>query len=214
MASIAEICKTFECSKLKKNINDFVLVIDNREDHTGYLMFHYENNLGWKWRAQYDKEVEDYTVKLEFPLFIFNDISFIRSDYSDFTAVLSDRYEISIMNTLVSPEKMFTYGYTQKQIHQWEYAAFLPATVEKFKLDIVPDKAIRMINGSYIIAEYALPEEKTGLLLSYNVLREEFFAELYKNGAPIITHALDVRNIPELESALQNNLRTMLLSLT
>ena len=25
-------------------------------------LFHYENDLGWKWCALYDKEVEDYTV--------------------------------------------------------------------------------------------------------------------------------------------------------
>ena len=39
-------------------------------------IFHYQNDLGWQWSALYDKEVEDYTVHIEMPLFSFVDISF------------------------------------------------------------------------------------------------------------------------------------------
>lgn len=204
----------FDYSSFKKRVGNFDLVIDDCEEKHGYLLFHYVNDHGWKWQAQYDKEVEDYTVKVEFPLFAFNDITFIRSDLSSFTEVLVERYESVIEKTLVNPANTFTYGFAQKKIPEWEYASFLPEAVGDFQLDIVPNKAICMINGSYIIAEYAMATEKSGLLLSYNVLRDEFFAELYKNSVPIITHELDVKSLEALEVALRTSLINLLEGLT
>ena len=52
---------------------------------------------------------------------------------------------------------------------------------------------IRMINGSFIIGEYHKMDECTGLLLYYNELRDEYFAELRYKNYPEIDHHLDAK---------------------
>ena len=39
--------------------------IERGEEVLRVPIFHYQNDLGWRWCALYDKEVEDYTVHIE-----------------------------------------------------------------------------------------------------------------------------------------------------
>ena len=84
METIIEACKALDYSWLPQQIGGFTLVASNESDYTVLLerliageevlkvpIFHYQNNLGWRWSALYDKEVEDYTVHIEMPLFSF-----------------------------------------------------------------------------------------------------------------------------------------------
>ena len=56
--------------------------------------------LGWRWCALYDKEVEDYTVHIEMPLFSFVDISFVRADLESFWNGLKERCVKGLTNNV------------------------------------------------------------------------------------------------------------------
>ena len=114
METIIEACKALDYSWLPQQIGGFTLVASNESDYTALLerlaagkevlkvpIFHYQNDLGWRWSALYDKEVEDYTVHIEMPLFSFVDISFVRADLESFWKGLQDRCVKGLTNMLI-----------------------------------------------------------------------------------------------------------------
>ena len=75
MENIIETCKSLDYSWLPPEIGKFKLKVTGPDEIVKAQkilaageavltlpLFHYENDLGWKWCALYDKEVEDYTV--------------------------------------------------------------------------------------------------------------------------------------------------------
>ena len=75
METIIEACKALDYSWLPQTVDGFTLVTSTESDYTILAnrisagedvlkvpIFHYQNELGWRWSALYDKEVEDYTV--------------------------------------------------------------------------------------------------------------------------------------------------------
>jgi len=187
METIIEACKALDYSWLPQSIEGFTLVTSTESDYTTLAnrisagedvlkvpIFHYQNELGWRWSALYDKEVEDYTVHIEMPLFSFVDISFVRG------------------------------------IPEWDFSQVMPKELEGFVRDIDPAHAICMINGSFIIGEYRQMDECTGLLLYYNELRDEYFAELRYKSYPEIDHHLDAKNLDDLAVLLREHLGAIL----
>ena len=53
-------------------------------------------------------------------------------------------------------------------------------------------------------------DDTSGLLLFYNVLRNEFFVELRRHNYPEINHDLDAKDLRELESKLETELTRVL----
>ena len=185
METIIEACKALDYSWLPQQIGGFTLVASNESDYTALLerltageevlkvpIFHYQNDLGWRWSALYDKEVEDYTVHIEMPL--------------------------------------FTFTYRRRGIPEWDFSEVMPKELEGFICDVDPAHGIRMINGSFIIGEYRKMDECTGLLLYYNELRDEYFAELRYKNYPEIDHHLDAKNLVDLTAVLREHLGPIL----
>ncbi|MDU2075773.1 MAG: hypothetical protein E7F01_00660 [Veillonella sp.] len=205
METIIEACKALDYSWLPQTVDGFTLVTSTESDYTILAnrisagedvlkvpIFHYQNELGWRWSALYDKEVEDYTVHIEMPLFSFVDISFVRADL------------------LIEPANNFTFTYRRRGIPEWDFSQVMPEELEGFVRDIDPAHAIRMINGSFIIGEYHKMDECTGLLLYYNELRDEYFAELRYKSYPEIDHHLDAKNLDDLAVLLREHLGAIL----
>ena len=86
----------------------------------------------------------------------------------------------------------------------------MPKELEGFICDVNPAHGIRMINGSFIIGEYRKMDECTGLLLYYNELRDEYFAELRYKNYPEIDHHLDAKNLDDLTAVLREHLGPIL----
>ena len=166
--------------------------------------------MGWRWSALYDKEVEDYTVHIEMPLFSFVDISFVRADLASFWSGLQERCVKGLTNMLIEPANNFTFTYRRRGIPEWDFSQVMPEELEGFVRDIDPAHAIRMINGSFIIGEYRKMDECTGLLLYYNELRDEYFAELRYKSYPEIDHHLDAKNLDDLAVLLREHLGAIL----
>ncbi|WP_251421930.1 hypothetical protein [Veillonella agrestimuris] len=223
MKTVVEACKQLDYSWLPETIGAFSLVVtgpdaiklveerlEKGEIVLQLPLFHYENELGWKWCALYDKEVEDYTVHVVMPLFYFVDISFVRADIDSFWRGLQERAVQGLTKMLINSSESFSYTYRKKGIPNWDFETLLPSRIEDFTLDITPRNAVSMINGSFIIAEYRKEDECTGLLLFYNEFRDEFFAELRYKQYPEIDHRLDAKTIEELGPLLEAHLQPML----
>lgn len=223
METIVEACKGLDYSWLPPTIDTFKLVVTGPEAlieteqklAAGEAvltipLFSYENDLGWKWCALYDKEVEDYTVHVVMPLFSFVDISFVCADLESFWKGLQERAVQGLTKMLIHSSENFTYTYKRKGLPTWNYETCMPSELEGFIRDITPKNAVRMINGSFIIGEYRKMEECTGLLVYYNEFRDEFFAELRYHSYPEIDHHLDSNSLDELAEALTHNLANIL----
>ena len=104
MENIIETCKSLDYSWLPPEICNFKLKVTGPDEIVKAQeslaageavltlpLFHYENDLGWKWCALYDKEVEDYTVHVVMPLFTFVDISFVRQEFEPYWQGLQER---------------------------------------------------------------------------------------------------------------------------
>lgn len=208
MEAIIEACKGLDMSWLPNHIGPFRLVIDQTVDEGEnlYRIFHYENDLGWRWEAHYNKEVQDYTVRVKMPLFEFTEISFIRDNVDEYWDTMKSRCSQEVTKLLVQPEENFDLAYRTTGLLDWDFSEALPEQVGSFVLDIDPHHGIRMINGSYIIGEYRQLDDPSGLLLFYNVLRNEFFAELRIHNYPEIDHHLDANSVQGLEAALKEHL--------
>ncbi|ETI99821.1 MAG: hypothetical protein Q619_VDC00403G0001, partial [Veillonella dispar DORA_11] len=108
------------------------------------------------------------------------------------------------------PANNFTFTYRRRGIPEWDFSQVMPEELEGFVRDIDPAHAIRMINGSFIIGEYRKMDECTGLLLYYNELRDEYFAELRYKSYPEIDHHLDAKNLDDLAVLLREHLGAIL----
>lgn len=196
-------------SSLQPSIGHFHLHVVNENTEEGHSFFYYtdENNL--RWHVVFDKEVEDFTVKIMHPLFVLNDIRFIKESFEEFWPQLLANYEKGVYETLVSPKERFTSEYIRKKLPEWDFQAILPERIGSFVRDITPDKAIMGINGSYIVATYVLPKSRTGMILYYNVYRDEFFCEMMKEGVPVVSHDLDAKELKEWEGVLQEKLASL-----
>ena len=144
------------------------------------------------------------------PLFSFVDISFVRADLESFWKGLQDRCVKGLTNMLIEPTNNFTFTYRRRGIPEWDFSEVMPKELEGFICDVDPAHGIRMINGSFIIGEYRKMDECTGLLLYYNELRDEYFAELRYKNYPEIDHHLDAKNLVDLTAVLREHLGPIL----
>gem|GEM_PF-73401 len=115
-----------------------------------------------------------------------------------------------LTNMFIEPSNNFTFTYRRRGIPSWDFSQVMPEELEGFVRDIDPAHAIRMINGSFIIGEYRKMDECTGLLLYYNELRDEYFAELRYKSYPEIDHHLDAKNLDDLAVLLREHLGAIL----
>ena len=208
METILEAARHLDYSWLPESVGAFRLVVDKELDQEANLVryFHYKNDLGWRWDAVYDQEVQDYTVRITMPLFEFVDITFGRDNFDEFWACLQERAVQELTRLLVEPSQNFCLEYKDAGIADWDFSQAMPEEVCGFVRDIDPKHGVRMINGSYIIGEYRKMDDRSGLLLFFNMLRQEFFAELRIHNYPEINHDLDASNIEGLEAALKEQL--------
>ena len=214
MESIINACQALDISWLEPSIGNFRLVVDQEQlSSTVYRIFHYENDKGWYWSALYDKEVEDYMVRITIPLVDFVDIAFIRESLEPFIENLKSTYRQSIEKRFIHPETGFLYEYRKKGIPQWNYDRVLPVKIGEFHRDLTPDMGLAMINGSYLIGTYVKEQQETGVVLFYNTFRDEFFGETRQQGYPGITHELDATTIEQFEHALEEHLEEVLVNL-
>lgn len=75
---------------------------------------------------------------------------------------------------------------------KWQYWRGLPQKTGGYQLFITPDNPLAYINGSYIFLDYTDFERGNQVYFSYNVFRNELFAEKKKGWLPLTTDVFDV----------------------
>ena len=158
----------------------------------------------------YTSETFDYILCRTMGLNEYRDIRFIYKQRDIFEREVGLNIE-SILAEMSSPEyRKLVYIVEEKGIPTWEYGNNLPAKIGSFELYIKPREVIRHINGSFIFVDYSNFERKDQLVIMYNVLRDEIFAELKVAGVFRTLRIFDCRSLKELEEKLEKHLKETL----
>ena len=158
----------------------------------------------------YTSETFDYILCRTMGLNEYRDIRFIYKQRDIFEREVGLNIE-SILAEMYSPEhRKLVYIVEEKGIPTWEYGNNLPAKIGSFELYIKPCEVIRHINGSFIFVDYSDFERKDQLVIMYNVLRDEIFAELKVAGVFRTLRTFDCRSLKELEEKLEKHLKETL----
>lgn len=86
----------------------------------------------------------------------------------------------------------FPYEAAGLHFEDWDYWRSLPQTINGYELYITPDNPLPYINGSVIFLDYTDFASGNQVYFSYNIFRDELFAEMKQHNLPLTTEAFDV----------------------
>ena len=172
-----------------------------------YHIFTYENDVKHcKIDVYYHHETKEYKLKVQIGLTDFCSVEYISNDLAELEKKLAERLEL-LMEDLVEPKtERLSCLVKETGVLDWEYARELPETIAGFQLFITPSDPVRTINGSYVILDYSNFAENSNFVILYNILREEFSAEMKFHDIPEITYDFDADSLQELEKLLKTKL--------
>ncbi len=103
---------------------------------------------------------------------------------------------------------------------QWDYWRSLPKQIGNYELFITPDNPLAYINGSFIFLDYTDFKNGNQIYFSYNIFRNEIFAEKKQGYLPLTTDIFDVpasvcddRKLALLADLMQLHLRPVMAEL-
>ncbi len=187
----------------------FSLSLDLAESGTQYNIFSYRNEQELRsLSVLYDQTTRDFLARVAVGLNEFYDISFICGNLAGLEKILT----VKLASTLSDLDggRQYESIFRAKKIAEWPYGARLPGEIEGFRLFIGPGRPTRTINGSYVIIDYSDFAAASNLNISYNVYRDEFFGQQHFRHTPEMSAAFDTRDLGELASRLEQNLRPAL----
>ena len=177
------------------------------EEGDKYYLFSYTNeekHLGF-W-AYYHQETEEYKVKIRMGLTEFCLMQYITAKAATFESFLRQYMDADIHDLVEYNPDTMSYITKSLNITEWDYSEHLPPEVEGFKLFIKPHEPKRVLNGSYIVADYSDFSIESNFIIYYNEFRCEFFGEARVKNIPEMRYDFDSKTIEELEQKLDNQL--------
>lgn len=168
----------------------------------------------------YTTETFDYVPVKTVGLHTFRDVRFFCRDREHFAEqMLRELPEILASIDKKTTHKM-PFEAKALRFEEWDYWKRLPRENAGFELYITPDNPLPYINGSVIFLDYTDFAGGNQIYFSYNIFRNELFAEMRKHNLPLTTEAFDVKsNVPDakkleaLEVHLEEKLQATLASL-
>lgn len=199
---------------LPKELYGFTLSVERRQHEMQYLLFSYGNtDLNKHFLVLYDQATKEYIARCRHNLIEFCDVNFIATDLATLQSILEKRLDKVLHNMAVFDTAALGSVFLGKKIIEWPYATKLATNIQGFSLVINPTQPLKGINGSFIIVDYSDFQEKTNLLLYYNIYRDEFYGETVFRGTPQMTVLFDAKDLKELEEKLKTNLESALVAL-
>lgn len=193
--------------ELPADISGYKLHRIDKQDGRIYYAFGWTNEEnGWEVRALFEEETMDYMVKMYLRLVTLTEIELITGDFDEFKRNLVLLTPKAIDHELIHRENVSVLV-RGKGFMVWDSEPFLPETIGHYQRMIKPSMPVLGLNGSYIIGAYECREKDTGILFFYNMYRDEYYGELRAGGIPGIIHQYDAKTIPELEEAINKNLK-------
>ncbi|MBP2646138.1 MAG: hypothetical protein H6Q75_1578 [Firmicutes bacterium] len=192
--------------ELPKEYLGFTLECQQQENGEQYNIFCYKADAKRRsFSVVYDNVTKDFLARIEIGLTEYYDIRFITTDLLSEERVLRLKLE-QVLADLAGEGQGYESVFRMKKILEWPYIKNLPASVCGFELFIQPDRAIKVINGSYVIIDYSDFEAASNLIVYYNVYRDEFFGELRLDRTPQMTALFDAKELDDLALKLEENL--------
>jgi len=196
---------------LPTEVAGFVLLQNLEQRGTQYYIFTYENK---EWHRSfsvlYDMATKEFLARTVIGLTEYFDVNFIVADIHLLEKLLTKR----LNNTLVSlgkcNEDNLDSIIIEKQILQWPYGKELPQEIAGFTLFIKPWEPIKIINGSYVIIDYSDFSNESGLVIYYNIFRDEFFGEARIRRTPHMSAVFDATTLESLQDLISTHLATVL----
>ena len=195
-------------ASLPLQVGDFTLIFSFEPDGKGEeTIFAYKNEKkGWTVRALYNDGSGDFSVRVDIGMLEFSLIEFITDDFDAFRSMTEERLPAIIESHYVHAEKDFNVIMKQKGVPDGDWESLLPAKYAGFRRTVDPTCAVRIINGSYMVAAYYDGVTQSGLAVMYNFLRDDFFAERRVHNFPNLVHDFDSTSVDELRGALRERL--------
>ena len=194
-------------TSLPETYQEFVRYLENDWDGPLYRIFSFRNEQSRRSiSAVYDKNTQEYMLRVKIGLTEFCDIRFIHASRQSFEAILASDL-LSRLDSLRQciPEKM-EYLFREKNILDWDCESELPPEINGFERFLVPRTCIQATNGSYLILDYTDFSQDSSLRFFYNIFRDDFFAEYLVLGAPQPTQFFDSKTLPELMEKVRRDL--------
>ena len=209
---IAEQCASWDfIENLPKEINGFTKVkLLQKKGQLLYICSFINKKARIQLDIIYTAETFDYILIKKIGLNEYRDIRFIYKKKDVFAKEINVKLDVLTKELMSNNADDLGYLVKEKGILDWEYGNSLPTKIGNFELYIKPSNAIRYLNGSIIFVDYSDFTNQDQLVILYNVLRDEIFAELKIGGAFQTLRDFDVCDLQELEKRLSKYLKPLL----
>lgn len=168
----------------------------------------------------YTSETFDYVPVKTVGLHTFRDERYFCRDRERFGQMLLAQLPELIRNVDRKMLHKMPFEAAEVGFEKWEFWRSLPRELEGYELFITPDNPLPYINGSFIFLDYTDFVGGNQIYFSYNIFRDELFAEMRSHNLPLTTESFDVKaNVPAggklaaLEQHLRERLQETLVSL-
>lgn len=162
----------------------------------------------------YTSETFDYVLVKTVGLHTFRDERYFCRERDKFAGLLLEHLPDILWD--MDRQKLHNMDFEAEGLNfpQWEYWRSLPKKIDNYELFITPDNPLAYINGSFIFLDYTDFSNGNQIYFSYNIFRNEIFAEKKQGYLPLTTDVFDVpasvrddRKLAVLADLMQLHLR-------
>ncbi|MER2139433.1 MAG: hypothetical protein ABS965_04845 [Succiniclasticum sp.] len=161
----------------------------------------------------YTKETFDYVPVRQVGLHRYRDFRYITRDKDIFEEWITGAIDRLVEETMPTYIPRSGHLLKAKGILDWHYPDKLPDRIGNFVKFIGPQYPLDFINNATIILNYADFDAGNELVVMYNRVRNEYYAENKRRFIPSTIHEFDAKKLEDLESLLEEKLEPYLLEL-
>lgn len=158
----------------------------------------------------FHEETKEYKLKVWIGLTEFCVMEFIAGSLDEFIVAITHRLDGFLEDLSRFNPEHISILVKNTGVLEWDYHEVLPSKIGEFELFVNPHQPVRIINGSYIIANYVNFRLESDLVIYYNIYRDEFFGEIRPRRIPEIKYEFDSPTLADLEIKLKEHLALML----
>lgn len=198
-------------AQLRPEIEGFFLVTEDISCNSQYRIFTYHNSQTVRsFTVLYDHATKDFLARICVGLTEYCDVNYICTSLDDLEKLLITRMDTTLQDLMGYDNTRFESIFLEKKIVNWPYIGQLMQVVEGFQLYISPAAPVKIINGSYVIINYADFSCESDLVIYYNIFRDEFFGEVRLKRTPQVVTEFDAKTLEELKNQLTSFLHIVL----
>ena len=161
----------------------------------------------------YMKETFDYVPVRQVGLLRYRDFRYITRDKDVFAEWITGAIDRLVGETTPNYIPRSGHLLKEKGILGWCFPDTLPERIGNFVKFIGPRYPLDFINNATVILDYADFDAGNELVVLYNRVRNEFYAENKKHLIPNTIHEFDAKKLEDLEMLLAEHLEPYLLDL-